>query len=101
MENERGLAFTKWAKAIKKRDNYICQVCYCYDKEMHAHHMNSWDKFIQERYSLSNGICICFSCHEKFHTIYGVGNNTKFQFYEFREIVASIRKLVIETKKSS
>jgi hypothetical protein len=35
------------------------------------------------RLELSNGACLCVSCHTKFHKTYGYGDNTRKQFNEF------------------
>lgn len=94
--NGRGEAFIKWAKAIKERDNYICQVCGKYDVQIHAHHKNSWDIFIEQRYKYSNGVSLCSFCHNLFHKIFGSGNNTEEQFIQFKEIAFSIRRYIID-----
>jgi len=49
-DGSRGEGFIKWAKAVKERDNYICQICFKYDIEIHAHHIFSWDAFVDKRY---------------------------------------------------
>lgn len=86
--------FVRWAKKIKERDSFTCQICRTQDAYLNSHHMNSWDMFIKERYDLNNGICLCYKCHDLFHSIYGKGRNTKFQFKEFRETIGLIRAIV-------
>lgn len=100
-ESERGEGFVKWAKLVKERDNYICQVCGKYNTEIHAHHMNSWDIYVDDRYKIQNGASLCAYCHQKFHQIFGKGSNTKEQFLQFKEIASIIRNLMILKAKSS
>lgn len=83
-------AFIKWAQLVKKRDHFTCQVCERRGIELNSHHLNAWNLFPDERYLLSNGICLCVECHEQFHELYGHGNNTKLQFEEYRIICDSI-----------
>lgn len=82
----------EWAKRVKVRDNYICQLCYKYGIPLHAHHLNSWNTFVNQRYELYNGITLCTKHHELFHHIYGKGNNTKFQFLQFKKSVDLFKK---------
>lgn len=73
---------TLWKKKIFARDNYTCQKC-GQRKHLTAHHLNSYNWCEEERYSIENGICLCEDCHKNFHSIYGYGNNTKEQFFEW------------------
>jgi 5-methylcytosine-specific restriction endonuclease McrA len=91
--------YIKWARRIKERDAFTCQLCGVRNMSLHSHHINSWDTFISERYSLDNGITLCKNCHERFHTIYGKGFNTKYQFKEFRDLVMLIKTIVTERAK--
>ena len=75
----------KWAKQIKERDNYVCQLCFAYGVSLHSHHLNSWDLFVEQRYVLANGITLCSDCHERFHSIYGNGKNTAYQFQQYKK----------------
>ena len=55
---------SKWSKAVRKRDRYICNICLS-TTDLTAHHLNSGD--FQNRYRVANGICICATCHQRFH----------------------------------
>jgi len=91
-DNERILnrdyyAIVKWRIDVYERDNYTCQICG--DNKggnLNSHHLNGYDKFIEERLLIENGITLCEKCHNGFHKIYGYGNNTKDQFIEYTTI---------------
>lgn len=78
--------------AVKKRDHFTCIICEQRGIELHSHHLNSWDVYIDERFDLDNGVCLCRQCHENFHEIYGKGNNTSVQFEEYKQFCRSIIK---------
>ena len=56
-----------WRSAVIKRDNQICQNCNIKlkRKDCIAHHIRPWSLFIKLRYTVSNGITYCRSCHSK------------------------------------
>lgn len=76
--------YFNWRFSVFKRDNFTCVKC---NEESHgniqAHHLNSWDTHIEERFSVDNGITLCIDCHKEFHRYFGYGNNTKQQFNQF------------------
>lgn len=82
-----------WAKKVKERDGFTCQICGDTNAYLNSHHCNSWDLFIDERFNVDNGVCLCVSCHTMFHNIMGHGRNTKFQFYEFKKFYNLIVKI--------
>lgn len=81
----------EWSKEVKARDNYICRVCGKYWISLNSHHMYSWDKFVEYRYDLNNGVTLCTNCHNEFHRIYGKGKNTFYQFLQFEKTYKLIR----------
>ena len=85
--------FIKWAADVKHRDNYVCQICKVRGSKLTSHHLNSWDSFPEDRYNLENGTTLCVKHHEFFHQTYGFGNNTKYQFEEFLQILEKINKI--------
>lgn len=86
--------FVEWAYKVKEKFNFICQICKTRGGYLVSHHLNSWDKFVDERYDVENGVCVCKKHHEKFHEIYGFGNNNKFQFEEYQKFLSLIKELV-------
>lgn len=55
-----------WKLAVLYRDNFECRVCKIKDK-LHAHHINSWAEFPEDRFILENGLTLCKSCHDFYH----------------------------------
>lgn len=77
----------QWRIEVYERDNYACQVCG--DNKggnLVAHHLNSYDINVEERYNLDNGITLCSDCHKEFHIQYKYGENNKNQFNEFLKV---------------
>lgn len=69
----------QWHEAVVKKANYQCQKCmksfnypmYFDDKGRNqyvcGHHLKSKKAFPELRHDVSNGMCICFACHELLH----------------------------------
>jgi hypothetical protein len=67
-----------------KRDNFTCLKCNKVNLELKAHHLNAWNLFPEERFSLDNLATLCSVYHKLFHSEYGRGSNTKEQFALFK-----------------
>lgn len=63
----------KWRADVLKRDGFKCIKCGS-AKNLHAHHVNSWKDYPDERFDLSNGQTLCRKCHCKTDN-YGRKNN--------------------------
>lgn len=75
---------------VKSKANYTCDCCgyigHKHDGIMKAHHLNGWGWYDKDkRDDISNGVCLCNSCHNEFHNIYGYGDNTEAQYIKFKE----------------
>ena len=53
------------------------------DLKIVAHHKDSYNWAIDRRTEVDNGVTLCECCHIEFHKIYGFGDNTEEQYYEF------------------
>lgn len=70
---------------VFKRDNRTCQCCGTYNDNINAHHLHSRNTRKDLIYDENNIVTLCSKCHKLFHSIYGYGNNTPEQYYEFLE----------------
>jgi len=73
----------KLANECFKIKNFTCEVCSKRGGDLNAHHLNSWHTHPEQRFDLKNLVCLCTSCHSKFHKKFGFKYNTKEQFEEF------------------
>lgn len=55
----------EWARSVKERDNWTCQVCGKRGGDMHADHIKPWALFPDLRFDVSNGRTLCPPCHRK------------------------------------
>jgi len=74
--------YKEWRKAVLRRDQYTCQCCND-TKELTVHHLNSFVDNPTDRFEVSNGVCLCSTCHTCFHIEYGYGENSIAQFQDF------------------
>jgi len=77
--------YGEWRIEVYERDDYICIISGIRGGDLVAHHLESYDKNIELRLVLSNGVTMSKEKHDLFHNIYGKGNNTTAQFQEFQE----------------
>ncbi len=80
--------YNEWRKSVYVRDSYTCQCCNDRNGKGHAvklcaHHIKNWKDYPNERYDINNGITLCESCHNKFHSKYGKTLNNEQQLKEF------------------
>ncbi len=60
-----GRALFFWSKTVRKRDNYICQICG--EKAEHSHHLFYQRLFPELQINENNGIALCKLCHNEVH----------------------------------
>lgn len=83
-----------------KNANFTCDKCNIRGTTLHAHHKNSWSFFKEERYEISNLVCLCDGCHKEFHSVFGNGKaspNTKLQYDIFKNSSTLKKELTIVT----
>jgi len=78
--------YNAWLQGIYQAWNFRCALTGVSNEPLAAHHLNSWDSFVDQRYELSNGVLLSKSVHTFFHKIYGNGKNTRIQFDHFVEV---------------
>jgi hypothetical protein len=61
------LKYKKWRIAVLAVARYTCALCGKVGGRLSAHHKNSWKDFISLRYDISNGECLCYTCHMQLH----------------------------------
>ena len=75
---------TYWYREVKRRFKYTCVISGVKgDKVVTAHHLYNWASYPQYRIFRDNGVCISKEVHKKYHSTYGIKNNTYSQFFEF------------------
>jgi 5-methylcytosine-specific restriction endonuclease McrA len=79
----RNAAYRDWRKAVYERDDYTCVLCNVRGGSLHAHHLNCFASFPEQRYDVFNGVTLCEDHHLAFHSACGMGGNTAEQFQDF------------------
>lgn len=88
-EKRKDVAYKQFTEEVMKRDNYTCQLTGDRNSHHNVHHLNGFDKFIEQRLDKHNAITLSEDIHKEFHHMYGYGENTKEQFFEFVDILYS------------
>jgi len=79
--------YRQWRVAVIRRDKR-CVVCGS-RKTREAHHLSSGTYFKEQRFDISNGVCLCHKCHTNFHTNFKRSFRekcTKYDFVNFKEL---------------
>lgn len=58
-------------EACFKRDSYCCRACGTEGGRLNAHHIWPFQRFPEQRYTVSNLITLCKVCHDTFHKAAG------------------------------
>nr|YP_009629575.1 hypothetical protein [Chlorococcum tatrense]AYQ94359.1 hypothetical protein [Chlorococcum tatrense] len=76
------LKYAAWKEGVLMRFNFRCIVT-GEKTDLACHHLKSWDWCVEGRYDIDNGVVVKKEIHEKFHQVYGGGQNTPEQFNDF------------------
>lgn len=77
---------TKWSYIVKEEANFKCDTCgKPSDGDLESHHLYNYADNLELALDISNGVCLCHSCHSLFHKNYGKKFNTKEQYIQFKE----------------
>ena len=57
--------YKEWAKTIKERDDFTCQICYIRGGNLRSNHIKKFSDCVELRFDLNNGITICENCDLK------------------------------------
>lgn len=82
----------KWKRAVLKLKGKQCDICKS-EEDIHAHHLNGYDWFIEGRFDPNNGIPVCENHHWGFHNKYGRGGNTSIQYDKYKEKTLRLIKI--------
>ena len=58
--------YRQWKKQVFERDDYTCVRCGSRERVV-PHHILDWAHYIEERFAVDNGICVCHICHMDLH----------------------------------
>ena len=73
--------YKAFRKAVLVRDKYKCQYPKCNKSARQVHHIIRWADSVHLRYEKSNGISLCYECHNK------IKGKEKYFILLFAEIV--------------
>lgn len=56
--------YKEWVQAIRKRDSDCCILCKGSERTQ-VHHIQTWQNAAELRFSVDNGVLLCWSCHKQ------------------------------------
>jgi hypothetical protein len=62
---KNGGQYKTWARLVKERDNFTCQICGKSGVWLESDHIKSWALYPELRFDLANGRTLCKDCHQK------------------------------------
>lgn len=76
--------YDNFKKSVLARDNYTCYCCHKKSADdLEVHHLDGYNWCIDKRVDVTNGITLCHNCHSNFHSVFGMGDNTREQFEQW------------------
>ena len=67
------------SRSCFERDRFRCVICDS-NKNIHAHHLNSWKYFPEDRLNVDNLTTLCDPCHKQYHKLVKLKDTTKENF---------------------
>ena len=61
------IEYKEWRAAVYRRDGWKCMRCGYKGLNIIAHHIKSFSKYPELRFSVENGETLCRSCHQRHH----------------------------------
>lgn len=83
-----------WARAVKTRDNFQCQICGQTYVQLESHHINSYAYYPDQRYIIDNGVTLCERCHTRYHSRVAKDQVNEETFKYFKKIAKIILGLI-------
>ena len=81
----RNKELKKWAKLVKEKYDYTCDICKKRGGYLESHHLNGYASYPDSRYDLNNGVCLCKECHIEFHKTFGYFTFTSGDYLKFKK----------------
>jgi hypothetical protein len=78
------LRYKLWRESVFVRDDYTCQICGKKGGKLNADHIESFARYPEMRYDLSNGRTLCEQCHRLTPTF---GGKSKKGFKKVNSLV--------------
>ena len=83
--------YKAWRTAVYVRDKFTCRLCGSkHKRKLNAHHIRRWADHPHLRFEVSNGITLCYSCHQK-----TIGREEQFE-QTFQTILSQKPSTVID-----
>jgi 5-methylcytosine-specific restriction endonuclease McrA len=86
--------YRKWRISCIRRDK-VCVICGS-RKKRQVHHIASGQYHPEERYTVENGVTLCYPCHKSLHVLFKHSyrvKTTKKDWIRFQKLVKYIRSI--------
>jgi len=81
--------YKEWRLSVFKRDVFTCSKCGdVAGGNLEGHHILSFSRFPEARFSVGNGDTLCSECHKEFHDLYGRLKFTDKDYWEWLNVDA-------------
>lgn len=85
----KSLLTRDFRKVVKERDGNACIICDS-QENLVVHHLNGFKDNPELRFEPSNGVTLCFTCHNHFHVTFMGGYKFSCTEADFNEFIAQI-----------